>query len=110
MNIQKPKCARCGALLNVCACRRAACEELADGEPLAFVDGHDGAILGFAEVEGAPRVVYDRGAIIEALMLRDGMDEEGAIEFFEYNIAGARLGPPAPCFVELIGYVGRAHA
>lgn len=67
---------------------RQACVEMADGEPLAFVDGHDDAILGIADVEGEPRVVYDREAIIRALMRRDGIDREGAVEFFEYNIEG----------------------
>lgn len=99
MNFRKAKCARCGAPLDVCACRRRACEELADGEPLAFVDGHDSAILGLAEVEGEPRVVYHLGAIIEALMLRDGMDEEGAGEFFEYNIEGSKVSPSPPIFL-----------
>lgn len=43
--------------------------------------------------------VYVRAAIIEALMLRDGMDEEGAIEFFEYNIEGAKFSHRSPVFL-----------
>lgn len=73
--------------------RRQACLELADGEPLMFVDGHDEAILGMAEIDGEPRVVYDLGEIVHALMRRDGMDRVGAVEFFEYNIAGTCCGP-----------------
>jgi hypothetical protein len=78
---------------------RRGCLEMVDGEPLAFVDGHDDAILGVAVVDGEPRVVYDQEAIVRALMRRDGMDREGAVEFFEYNIAGAACGAPPALFV-----------
>lgn len=79
--------------------RRHACLEMADGEQLLFVDGHDKAILGMAEVDGEPRVVYDQEEIVRALMRRDGMDREGAVEFFEYNIAGTCCGPLPALFV-----------
>lgn len=76
--------------------------EIAQGEPLVFVDGHDDAMLGLGEVDGEPRVVYDRAAIIRKLMGRDGMDEEGAAEFFDYNIVSCRIGAAAPCFVSIM--------
>lgn len=100
--MDREKCGQCGGALDACSCRRQACLESAEGERLVFVDGHDDAILGLAEVEGEPRVVYDRGAIIRGLMRRDGMDEEGAVEFFEYNIANCRIGAAAPCFLSLM--------
>jgi hypothetical protein len=93
------KCRQCGGSLEACSCRRQACLESAEGELLVFLDGHDDAILGLAELDGEPRVVYDRGAIIRKLMRRDGMDEEGAAEFFDYNIACCHAGACAPCFV-----------
>ena len=93
------KCGQCGELLEARSCRRQACLESAEGEPLVFVDGHDDAILGLAEVDGEPRVVYDRGAIVRGLMQRDGMDEEGAMEFFEYNIEGSKLSLMSPIFL-----------
>lgn len=76
--------------------RRRVCVDAAGGEPLMFVEGHDDAIVGMAEVDGEARVVYDNEAIVRELMRRDGMDREGAIEFFEYDIAGAKgsAGPP----------------
>ena len=92
------KFGQCGGALEACSCRRQACLESAEGEPLVFVDGHDDAILGLAEVDGEPRVVYDRGAIVRGLM-RDGMDEEGAMEFFEYNIEGSKLSLMSPIFL-----------
>jgi len=79
--------------------QRQACLEMADGEPLLFVDGHDEAILGMAEVDGEPRVVYDQEEIVHALMRRDDMDREGAVEFFEYNIAVVACGAPQALFV-----------
>lgn len=96
------KCGKCGELLEARSCRRQACLESAEGEPLVFVDGHDDAILGLAEIDGEPRVVYDRAAIIRKLMGRDGMDEEGAAEFFDYNIASCHIGAAAPCFLSLM--------
>lgn len=80
--------------------RRAACVELADGEPLVCLEGHDDALLGVAEVGGEPRAVYDANAIVRRLMRRDGMDLEGAWEFFEYNIAATHAGGPSPVFVQ----------
>jgi len=79
--------------------RRQACLDAAGGKPLMFVDGHDDAIMGVAEVRGEPRVVYNIEAIVHELMRRDGMDREGALEFFEYNIVGARIGKRAPVFL-----------
>ncbi len=72
---------------------------MADGEALMFVDGHDDAIVGVSEIDGDVRVVYDREAIVRELMRRDQMDREGAVEFFEYNIAGASFGAPPPLFI-----------
>jgi len=80
-------------------CRRQRCVDAADGEPLMFVDGHDDAIVGVAEVDGEARVVYDDEAIIRKLMRRDGMDREGALEFFEYNMAGCG-GEGRPVFMQ----------
>jgi hypothetical protein len=76
------------------ALRLAACMEFADGEPLVCLEGHDDALLGVAEVDGEPRAVYDANAIVRRLMRRDGMDREGAWEFFEYNMASSGAGSP----------------
>jgi hypothetical protein len=76
------------------ALRRAACMEFADGEPLVCLEGRDDALLGVAEVDGEPRAVYDANAIVRRLMRLDGMDREGAWEFFEYNMASSGAGSP----------------
>lgn len=78
---------------------RQACIDAVGGDELLFLDGHDDAILGMAERDGEACVVYDRGKVIQALRRRDGMDKDGAAEFFEYNIAGSWFGPATPVFV-----------
>ena len=82
---------------------RQACVNAAGGEPLMFIDGHDTAIVGLAEVDGEPRVVYDIEAIVHELMRRDGMDSDGAVEFFEYNVMAACFGGGSPLFVHWLG-------
>lgn len=81
---------------------RQACLDAADGEQLVFIDGHDDAILGLVEADGDVRVLYDRSAIIRKLARRDGMDREGAEEFFIYNVASAFVGAPGPLFLSRV--------
>ena len=81
-------------------------EELAELNPKARIaDGFDGAYLGWienrwAKRDRAPIAVYSRRKCIEILMLRDGMSEEDAAEFFDFNVAGAYVGPHTPMFLE----------
>lgn len=71
------------------------------------LDGYDEALLGQAEVwqrsgDGAARVptfIYSGPKIINILMTRDGMEEDEAHEFLEFNIAGAYVGPDTPIIV-----------
>ncbi|OEZ97987.1 hypothetical protein [Duganella phyllosphaerae] len=84
------------------AALRQACLDAADGEQLVFVNGHDDAILGLVEVDGDARVLYDQSSIFRKLARRDGMDREGAEEFFIYNVAGAFIGAPGPLFLSRI--------
>lgn len=97
--MEKTICENCGELASSCACRRRFCLDFSGDETLVFLDGHDDAILGLAEVEGEQRVVYDHGAVIQRLIRRDGMDVEGAEEFFDYNIEGCKVSPSAPIFL-----------
>lgn len=57
---------------------------------------YDEAIIG---VDYSGRIVYDIAKIIEVLQTSDGMTEDEACEYFEYNIAGAYVGPMTPIFV-----------
>lgn len=44
--------------------------------------------------------VYDEQKVIDCLMA-DGMGRDEAIEYYEYNIAGAYVGPSTPAFVQV---------
>jgi hypothetical protein len=64
------------------------------------IDGHDDAIVGQACIwTNQSRVdvlVYSGEKIVEGLMERDGMSMEEAIEYIEFNIEGAYMGPDTP--------------
>ena len=67
------------------------------------IDGHDNAIIGPAMVwtsEGQSQaLVYDAEQIRENLVKNDGMTDEDAREFIEFNIEGAYVGPHTPILV-----------
>lgn len=71
-------------------------ETIAEYNPEAlFADGHDHAIMGYTN-DG--RVVYSADQIIGGL-INQGMTEEEAIEFFDFNIAGAFVGEYTPIYM-----------
>jgi hypothetical protein len=87
---------------------RADVDDWADAHevPLYCCDGFDDAILGIGQRFTSYFVVYDVAAILRILMA-DGLDAEGAREWFEFNIVGAWLGGASPsepdgppCFLE----------
>jgi len=66
------------------------------------MDGFDDCIVGVCESFGnEPRIVYDIDLIIQKLM-KEGMSYDDAVEFYEYNQAGAYVGKNTPVFVESI--------
>ena len=63
-------------------------------------DGFDDAVIGFTQKKGGNFViVYDVSQMIATLKNRDGMTEEEAVEYFEYNIQGAYVGKGTPVYV-----------
>lgn len=74
-------------------------KEFAEGA--IILDGLDEAIMGIAEEFGnGYRIVYSKSKIFGILMNRDGMTEEEAIEFYEYNILGLYASPQNAIFFE----------
>ena len=75
--------------------------ELAELDPdLLFADGFDGAILGAAERCGSPLVVvYDYAKCCEILVSREGMTDDEAVEWMEFNVVGAYVGNRTPWFL-----------
>ena len=71
-------------------------------EEALLADGFEDAIVGICERFGAvPVVAYDRDKCIEILMDRDGMEDEEAVEYFEFNVAGSYVGDGTPVFLTL---------
>lgn len=80
-------------------------DKLADSynEEMLFADGFDDALIGIVEQFGRPPVaLYSYDMCITILMERDGMEEDEAIEFFDYNVIGAYLGENTPAFATLM--------
>ena len=72
-------------------------EKIEETNPEAMLaDGLDDALAGF-DTKG--RAVYFANEIIGILMQRDGMTEEEAQEFFEFNIACAYVGEYTPIYM-----------
>lgn len=62
--------------------------------------GLDDAIIGVSVRCGQPPiVVYSVDRVIEILMARDGMTNDEAIKFFEFNIEGAWTGVTTPVWM-----------
>jgi hypothetical protein len=69
---------------------------------LIKVDGHDNAYIGVGTCFGEmDRLVYDIDTIINNLK-EDGMTDEEAQEYFDYNIADAYVGEKMPVYVSKI--------
>ena len=66
---------------------------------LLFMDGLDDAIIGMAEREAVPVVVYSTMKILQNLVDR-GMDMHEAREFMAFNIEGAFVGEHTPIIVD----------
>jgi len=70
-----------------------------EAEGIMFADDFDLAIVGVGRTFGGLLcAVYDVDKIIEILM-KDGMDCEDALEYFDYNVAGAYVGEQTPIFM-----------
>lgn len=74
-------------------------ELYAQSEDVLFADGFDDAIIGFDP--NLWKVVYSRYKVIRITFENSqGMTEQEAIEFAEYNIFGAYMGEKTPVWAE----------
>ena len=70
-----------------------------DDKPL-LADGFDSAVLGLSRgTLGADIAVYSIDRCIDILVKRDGMSEDEAVEFMNFNVLDAYMGPMTPMFV-----------
>jgi len=75
-------------------------EYLAELNPEALTaDGFAEALIGYVEIFNRIIAAYDRSKCIKILMKRDGMSEEEAQEYFEFNVIGAYMGENTPAFL-----------
>ena len=64
-----------------------------------FYDEFDAAFVGFGwQFNVGPVAVYNQDLVMDILKAR-GMDEEGALEYFNFNIIGAYVGERTPIFL-----------
>ena len=61
----------------------------------------DNAIIGIVEDFNGRRILYSKEKILNILMVRDGMTESEAEEFYDYNILGLYAGEQNPVFLNL---------
>ena len=79
-------------------------DNLADelGTPMLRMDGYDDCVIGYVRAFGRSAVLlYDHDLVIAKLAA--DMTVEEAEEFFEFNQAGAYVGPGTPAFAFLEG-------
>ena len=71
-------------------------------ESILLADGFEDAFIGVGvQFTHEPIALYDRAKCIDILMKRDGMDDESANEYFEFNTQGAWVGDQTPVFITL---------
>ncbi len=74
-------------------------EHFGEGEDgLLVMDGFDDCIIGVGQRFTDHFVIYDLRKVLDKLMA-DGMTEEEAIEWHEFNQLGAWVGPRTPVFM-----------
>ena len=71
-------------------------------EEILLADGFEAALIGHVQIFSKVIALYDREKCIKILMDRDGMDREGAEEFFEFNVTGAWMGEKTPAFATIL--------
>ncbi len=63
-------------------------------------DHYDVCVVGIAERCGMEAVaVYDKDCLLRMLVEKEGMTEEEAVEWYEYNMVGAYVGERTPMFM-----------
>jgi hypothetical protein len=68
-------------------------------ESVLFADGLEEAFIGIGYQFNTPISIYSKKKAIQYFM-EQGMDEEQAHEYFDYNVIGSYVGEQTPIFLE----------
>jgi hypothetical protein len=68
-------------------------------ESVLLADGLEEAFIGIGYQFNTPIAIYSRNKAIQCLMAQ-GMDEEQALEYFDFNVIGSYVGEQTPIFLE----------
>ena len=71
--------------------------EVYDGCLMA--DGFEEALIGFGTRFNNPVAIYDLRKCLDILVRRDGMNQEEAEEYMDFNVLGAYVGEETPIFL-----------
>jgi|DEB19_MinimDraft_3_1074340.scaffolds.fasta_scaffold363232_1 hypothetical protein len=66
---------------------------------ILLADGFDEAVIGYGRQFNKDFAVYDYERCVEILMNRDGMTQEEADAYMEFNVIGSYMGEFTPVFL-----------
>lgn len=67
-------------------------------EEITIADGFDEAVIGIDI--STMRLIYSVSKVIDIMMDRDGMDEQDALDWYEYNMQSTWVGDQTPIWCE----------
>jgi len=68
-------------------------------ESFLLADGLEEAFIGIGYQFNTPIAIYSKSKAIQCF-IDQGMDEEQAYEYYDYNVSGAHVGEQTPIFLE----------
>jgi hypothetical protein len=71
-----------------------------DDEFLMLPPEFDDALVGFVQVFSRQAACYDQERVLEILESQ-GMSEQAALDYFEFNVVGAYVGEKTPAFLTM---------
>lgn len=74
--------------------------EIDELDTVLIMDEYAHAFIGLDFNGDKPRAVYSRNLIIDKLA--EGMDDEEASEYFDFNVGGAYVGEQTPIFIDTL--------
>jgi hypothetical protein len=74
---------------------------LSDDEEITLASNFEDAFVGIARQFNKPFAVYDRAKCIDILINRDGMNDDEAEEYFQFNVEGGWLGETTPAYINI---------